>query len=556
MGCPFFISRSFMGYSTLIGGKLMVAFAGKTVPEAVKSRLRERQYAGVTLFRALNVENAAQVRVLCDELQRTAQDAGIPPLLIAADQEGGQLQALGEGFTSFPGNMALGATHDPNLAYRIGYATGRELAAVGVNLNYAPVADINSNPRNPNIGVRAFGDDPQQVATLTAAWIRGCQDVGVIATAKHFPGLGDGAVDSHYELPSLPHSRDRLDSVELLPFARAIGAGVKAVMTAHVALPALTGCATLPATLSKAVIRHLLRGQMEYDGLVITDALDMGALAQGAGQVLDVLAAVNAGVDLLLCTADPAQEERVYHGLLHAYGRMLLDDGELTRSTARLARTRQWLAAFQRPDFSVVGCAEHQRLAEEVAAAAITLVRDGSETGFLSQPISHTEKVLVLLPELTDLTPADTSSYETHTLAQELRRYHSNVSELIYPQSPTEQDISAMVGRLTEYDMVILGTTSASLNAGQAQLANAVIERHRRVITVALRTPYDLLAYSEAKTHLCTYSVTPPTMKALAAVLVGQAEALGRLPVTLEPTPRSADAPHGVIVVPPVGTGL
>ena len=113
-----------------------------------------------------------------------------------------------------------------------------------------------------------------------------------------------------------------------------------------------------------------------------------------------------------------------------------------------------------------------------------------------------------------------------------------------------------MVGRLTEYDMVILGTTSASLNAGQAQLANAVIERHRRVITVALRTPYDLLAYSEAKTHLCTYSVTPPTMKALAAVLVGQAEALGRLPVTLEPTPRSADAPHGVIVVPPVGTGL
>lgn len=535
-----------MSHSKLIGGKLMVAFAGRTVPERVKDRLRERHYAGVTLFRALNVDDAGQVRALCDALQATARDAGRLPLLIAADQEGGQLMALGEGFTPFPGNMALGATHNPDLAYRVGYATGQELAAVGVNLNYAPVADINSNPHNPNIGVRAFGDDPKAVATMTAAWMRGCQDAGVIATAKHFPGLGDGAVDSHYELPSLAHSRDRLESVELLPFARAIGAGVKAMMTAHVALPALTGCATLPATLSKAVIRQLLRGQLEYDGLVITDALDMGALAQGAGQVLDVLAAVNAGVDLLLCTADSAQEERVYQGLLHAYGRMLLDDGELSRSAARLIRTRQWLAEFQRPDFSVVGSAAHQKLAQEVAAGAITLVRNGADTEFLtgtprllSTPIMNADRVLVLVPELADLTPADTASYETHTLARELRRYHHHVDEVVYPSSPTEQDVAGMVGQLADYDMVVLGTISASLNDSQTGLAKAVLARHEQVITVALRTPYDLLAYSEATTHLCTYSINPPAMKALAAVLAGQAEARGRLPVKLDHHPHS-----------------
>jgi beta-N-acetylhexosaminidase len=535
-----------MGYSELIGGKLLIAFKGMEVTDEVKSRIRERHYAGVTLFRALNITSALQVHALCDTLQATAREEGVPPLFIAADQEGGQLLALGEGCTPFPGNMALGATHDPNLAYRVGYATGRELAAIGVNLNYAPVTDINSNPRNPNIGVRSFGDDPQAVATMTAAWIRGCQEAGVIATAKHFPGLGDGAVDSHYELPLLPHSRDRLERVELVPFARAIGAGVKAMMTAHVALPALTGCATLPATLSKAVIRHLLRGQMEYEGLVITDALDMGALAQGAGQVLDVLAAVNAGVDLLLCTADPAQEERVYQGLLHAYARMLLDDAELTRSAARLNQTRRWLVGFQRPDFSVVGCAEHQQLAEEVAAAAITLVRDGSaieaetrflplKTRFFSQPITHADRILVLLPELTDLTPADTSSYESHTLAQELRRYHPNVEDLIYAQMPNEQEIASVVGRLHEYDMIILGTTSVHLNEGQAALAQTVLARHNRVMTVALRTPYDLLAYPQATTHLCTYSINPSAMKALAGVLAGQAAARGRLPVELIP---------------------
>lgn len=530
-----------MGHSELIGGKLLIAFNGKSVPEGVKGRIRERQYAGVTLFRALNIESASQVRALCDELQTTAREAGVPPLFIAADQEGGQLLAIGEGCTPFPGNMALGATHNPDLAYRVGYATGRELAAIGVNINYAPVSDINSNPRNPNIGVRSFGDEPQAVATMVAAWIRGCQDAGVIATAKHFPGLGDGAVDSHYELPLLPHSRDRLESVELLPFARAIGAGVKAMMTAHVALPALTGCATLPATLSKAVIRHLLRGQMEYDGLVITDALDMGALAQGAGQVLDVLAAVNAGVDLLLCTADEAQEERVYHGLLHAYARMLLDDGELSRSAGRLAQSRHWLASFQRPDFSVVGCAEHQQLAEEVAAAAITLVRDGSESEFsmaesrfLATPITEAEKILVLLPHPTDLTPADTSSYEKHTLAQELRRYHGRIEEWLYPQSPTEHEIAAIAGQVGEYDTIILGTTSAHLNAGQAALAQTILARHARVITIALRTPYDLEAYPRATTHLCSYSINPPAMKAVAAVLAGQAAARGRLPIQLE----------------------
>ena len=225
-----------------IGQKLLLAFRGKDRPsDEIIRALREYRAGGITLFRAFNIDRPSQVRQLAEQLQSLARDLNLPPLLMGLDQEGGQLMAVGEGTTPLPGNMALGATGSVELARRAGEVLGRELAAMGINFGYAPCVDVNINPDNPVIGIRSFGEDPVQVSKLAVAMIEGIQSQGVAATAKHFPGHGDTASDSHHGVPSVPHALERLKTVEFPPFQAAIKAGVRAVMTAHLALPAVDG---------------------------------------------------------------------------------------------------------------------------------------------------------------------------------------------------------------------------------------------------------------------------------------------------------------------------
>ena len=202
-----------MDIERTIGQKLLFAFHGKEElsPEIIQA-FKSYHPSGISYFRSLNLESAAQVKVLGQALQDLARELGLPPLLIATDQEGGQLMAFGDG-TPLPGNMALGATRSPELARKAGEVLGRELAALGINVNYAPCADVNINPRNPVVGVRSFGEDPHLVGELAAAMIEGIQSQGVAATVKHFPGHGDTASDSHHGLGTVPHSRQRLDWV-------------------------------------------------------------------------------------------------------------------------------------------------------------------------------------------------------------------------------------------------------------------------------------------------------------------------------------------------------
>src|SRR5512135_1296228 len=255
----------------LVGQRLLWSFNGKTEPSVdFLSALKSGHVSGVSLFRALNIDHPAQVRQLIDRLQSMARKAGLPVLLIAADQEGGQLIGLGEHTTPFPGNMALGATRSVDLAQRVGYAIGREAAAMGVNVNYAPVCDVNINPRNPVIGTRSFGESPELVSTLAVGLLRGLQSAGVAATAKHFPGHGDTASDSHYGTPLITHSPERLREVEFPPFRAAIEAGVKMVMTAHIAVPVLDQGSNLPATLSNKILGEVLRQELNFTGVITT----------------------------------------------------------------------------------------------------------------------------------------------------------------------------------------------------------------------------------------------------------------------------------------------
>ncbi len=511
----------------VIGQKLLLGFDGTQISAPLIDMLRQYKAAGVTLFRSMNVEDPAQVRRLTDDLQRVARQAGLPPLLVALDQEGGQLMAFGDG-TPFPGNLALGAVGSTDLAYQTGRALGRELAAVGVNINYAPVCDVNINPRNPGLGVRSYGEDPRQVAELAAAAVRGIQSVGVAATAKHFPGHGDTSSDSHHGTPVVEHDLKRLREVELPPFAAAIQAGVHLVMSAHIALPQVAERGDLPATLSRRVLHGILRQELGFEGLIVTDAMDMKAIRQGEAIGEEAVAAAAAGADLLLLTRF-VDQGLVYHTLLQAAQRGLLSSDELHASSGRVQHLKSWLAGQSQPDLGVVGCAEHQALALETARRSVTVVRD--QGGRL--PLPRRGRWLAALPIPDNLTPADTSSMVKIMLADMLRRYHPEVVEFNFPLNPSPEHIRALLAQIEPGDQVILGTIDAATQPGQAELARAVLDSGAAVTLVALRTPYDLEVFPQAPLYLCTYSILESSMQALAEVLCGEIPAQGRLPVSI-----------------------
>lgn len=520
--------------------RLMLAFRGTTVPAWLRARLAAGPVAGFTLFRPFNVRSPAQVRRLTSSLQAAAR--GRPgaapgrdlPLLIAADQEGGQLLALGDGFTPFAAPMAIGATGDANLAERVGRAIGLELRAVGVNVNYAPVLDLATHPDNPAMGIRSFGDDPATVARLATAWLRGVQSAGVAATGKHFPGSGGVVVDPHHELGAIERSRRDLDHGELLPFEGAIDSGLRMVMSGHFAVPALTGDPALPATLSRRLMRELLRDELGFEGVSITDALDMQAIPQGEAQAAAVVAALEAGVDLLLATADRDSQRRIEVALRTASAARLIDEAELRDAAARLRALRSWLDGFEDPPINVVGSAEHRALARELAARSLTLVRD--DAGVLPLRAGTDARIGAVMPAPRDLTPADTSSYVEPALASALRAHHPSVDEIVTSHPPTAAEIGAIRDRAATWDAAVVGTISARAGSPQADLVEALRSTGLPMVTVALRTPWDLAAYPGVDTHVATYSILPDSMDALAAAISGAAgsptEAFpGRLPV-------------------------
>ena len=270
-----------------VGQMMMVGFYGSDPTSDIR-RLIEESHAGSVILFAYsdNIQTPDQTARLNNGLQAIASGTRLGiPLIIATDQEGGVVARMTEGATELPGNMALGAGRDPEGSYRAAQLTAKELRAVGIQMNLAPVLDVNVNPENPVIGVRSYGESPRLVSKLGAAAIRGSQKNGVIATAKHFPGHGDTDVDSHLGLPVIDKSRAELEKTEFVPFRRAIREGIDAIMTAHIHIPALDDTPELPATLSKPILTGLLRKEMGFQGLIITDSMTMSGVADYFGGV-------------------------------------------------------------------------------------------------------------------------------------------------------------------------------------------------------------------------------------------------------------------------------
>ena len=348
-----------------IASPLWVGFEGKSLPAALARRLAAGEVGGVVLF-SRNVESPAQLRALCREV-RSAAGKGNPVPLVAIDQEGGRVARLKEPpFTWFPPARAcsLCCCRNETVAAAVGVATAAELRAVGVDVNFAPLLDVDTNPRNPVIGDRAFSGDPGVAARLAVAFMKGCLAEGVLPVGKHFPGHGDTSADSHEELPVVRASRATLLSRELLPFRRAARAGIPALMTAHVVYPALDP--KLPATLSRRILHGLLRGRLRFRGAVFSDALEMKAIADHYGVGDAAVLAVSAGCDaVLVCRGEEPQAEAFERVAREARDRVTFRRA-LETAARRTGRLRSWAASKERcrPNPRAVGAARHRALAK------------------------------------------------------------------------------------------------------------------------------------------------------------------------------------------------
>lgn len=328
-------------------------------------------HAGTVILFARNVQrpgeptDPARVKAMIDELNSLAR----VPLFIAVDQEGGRVARLGGPFTAFPSAQVIGSTGDSGLAFGAARVIGTELRAVGVNFNFAPVADINSNPANPVIGDRSFGSDTGLVSDMVVAQTNGYREAGVLACAKHFPGHGDTDLDSHFALPTIRHDDATIRTRELVPFAAAVQNAIPAIMTAHILFPALDSSG-VPATLSQPILTDLLRDELGFDGLIVTDCLQMKAVADTWGTPRAAVMAARAGADILLVCHNAATQSATFDALLAAVHSGELSEARIDESVKRILAAKASLPTGDTPPLSVVGLAEHGAFARSVYEAA------------------------------------------------------------------------------------------------------------------------------------------------------------------------------------------
>ncbi|MFI2200817.1 glycoside hydrolase family 3 protein [Streptomyces sp. NPDC020192] len=498
---------------------------------------------------AHNTRDPQQIADLSDGIQKASlgQPRGLP-VLIATDQEHGAVCRIGKPATLFPGAMALGAGSSRSDARTLGRISGAELRAMGVNQDYSPDADVNVNPANPVIGVRSFGADPEAVAGLVAAEVKGYQASRVAATAKHFPGHGDTATDSHTGFPVITHSRDLWEKLDAVPFRAAIAAGIDSIMTAHIQFPALDDSSD-PATLSHPILTGILRGELGYDGVVITDSLGMEGVRTKYGDDRVPVLALKAGVDQLL---NPPSIDVAWHAVLKA-----VQDGELTESRLdasilRILRLKSRLGLFDQPYTTraavrrTVGTTAHLAAADRVAERTTTLLVNEDRT----LPFTPRTERRILVVGADPASPSGTTGPPTGVLAAALTELGFTATPLSTGTSPSAATVAQAVTAARDADAVVVATYNVTAGSAQRTLVEQLLATGRPLAALAIRNPYDVAQLPFVKACLASYGWTDVEVRAAARVIAGRVSPRGKLPVPVQ----RADDPAQVLY--PIGHGL
>ncbi|OEJ39142.1 beta-N-acetylhexosaminidase [Streptomyces agglomeratus] len=500
---------------------------------------------------AHNTRDPHQIADLSNGIQRAglAQDTPVP-LLISTDQEHGIVARVGKPVTLVPGAMALGAGGSRSAARKAARIAGAELAAMGITQNYAPVADVNVNPANPVIGVRSFGADPQAVAGMVAAQVKGYQGAGIAATSKHFPGHGDTKDDSHYSLPTIHHTAEQWEELDAPPFRAAIAAGIDSIMTAHIVVPALDKSED-PATLSKPILTGVLRERLGYDGVVVTDSLAMAGVRQKYGDDRVPVLALLAGCDQLL---NPPDLPVAWNAVLKA-----VRDGELStervdESILRILLLKAKLGLFRDPYVShegvdrTVGVRPHLAAADRIADGTTTLL--ANESGLL--PLGRRTHRNVLVVGADPASPTASTGPPTTVIAKALGELGFTATALSTGITPTPAKIKEAVAAAKGRDAVIVATYNVSATSPQRTLVRELAATGVPVVALAIRNPYDIaqLAGTGFGASVAAYSWTDVELCAAVRVITGHTVPPGKLPVPIQ----RADDPAKVLY--PLGHGL
>lgn len=517
----------------------------------IKRQIEEFHIGGIILAGGAVYD----IAVMMNELQRLS----MLPLLVAADLESGLgfwhpwrfvrgrapdlPRFIPGGGTAFPSNMAIGATGNEDYAYEVGRITGLEARAVGIHWPLAPVVDVNNNPRNPIVNTRSFGEDPQLVAKLGAAFVRGCQDAGAIATPKHFPGHGDTEEDSHMRLPILEFDLVRLDSVELVPYKAAIAAGSKSIMSAHIALPKLDP-SRRPATLSKPILTSLLREKLKFNGIIVTDGLTMQGITDQYGITDASLLAVQAGADALLV---PPDIEAAYKHLLDAVKNGKLSEARIDSSVRRVLAAKAWLGIQESRYVAVsevmekVGSPASELTSKRIARDAITLLQNDNR----ALPISRDKNLKVGVAILSDTQNRD---YGRDFLSL-LREKYSSVSESYINESTNSDGITEALKRAKRSDVILLPTYvslgawkgALRLSAPVKKFIREVSSLKKPVIAISFGDPYIVSEMPRLPGILCAYTGVHTMEQAVVEALRGETDIRGKLPVTIPPRYKRGD---------------
>jgi beta-N-acetylhexosaminidase len=507
-----------------IGHMIMTGFQAEEVTPSILQLIDVYKVSNIILF-SDNLKNRKQITELCQELNnRIKLSTGLPGL-IATDQEGGVVTRLPDESPCIPGAMLIGASGKKEYAYEAGKITGAELKALGINMDLAPVLDINLNPGNPVIGVRSYSGDVKTVEEYGMAMIRGLLEKGVAATAKHFPGHGDTSVDSHLGLPVVEKGLKELMEQELIPFQSAIKSGIPCIMTSHILFPKLES-EKLPATMSKSILTGLLREKLGFKGVIITDCLEMSAIKDNYGTAEGAVRAVKAGAELLCISHTPELVikaiEKIEEAVLKGEIPMELID-RAVEDILKLKEVYRIDTYLQKPN--VKENTDAKRIIEDITLSGITCLSEEKLPEITPDTI-----FIGSFPYRSTLASSITDS-ELHFA--EYMAEKMNCSRLNVSINPEKEERTRILWQVKGYSLVVYGLYNGHLNKGQIELANEINRSGQKILGITLRNPYDLAFLDKAILKMAAYEYNTTVFNALVKILKKQIEPQGKLPVKL-----------------------
>ncbi|MGN7357237.1 glycoside hydrolase family 3 protein [Paenibacillus sp. SAF-054] len=503
-------------------GQLIVAgFPGQGIDEATQRLLADYKIGNIILF-AHNVKDKAQVKSLCSELQEQITGNTGHPALISIDQEGGRVTRLPKDAVNVSGAMAVASTGRPENAYAAGRITAREMLALGINFNLAPVLDINNNKNNPVINVRSYGDTAEVVTEFGLQMMRGLQEGGVLAAIKHFPGHGDTAVDSHLGLPSIDKSLEALAELELKPFQAAIDAGAEALTSAHILFPSIEKN-QVPATMSRTIITDLLKDKMGYQGLVISDCLEMNAIQKFYGTAEGAVGALKAGVHLLFISHSGQLVMEAVERIEQAVASGELPMAIVDEAVEKVLHYKTKYGQVGDAGMTDAEQSVNRRAAEAISLESICLVR-----GKLN-PVQQGPKGTLVIGSLPNR-PDQASSHASTELSFPVEAAAAlGTQHCMMDLDPDTQEQDRILGKAEGFASIVVGLYNGCDHPGQLELVNRLVRAGHQVTVVALGKPYDLEMLEDAACGLAAFEYTKLAIQSVIRVLGGEAEPTGRL---------------------------